>query len=149
MPYYAYCAVPCQLCIIRLLHIQCLLCHNKPTLCHTKPNKVQCYTYNVILGCSVYCGILCLLILCLLFHNKATIYHNILIRVLCRKMAVRYDTVRRYASIFAKKYGTVVRLVCDDTGTARWYAVSIKNPRLFAHCTGFLHAKANDSWSRR
>ena len=45
----------------------------------------------------------------------------------------------RYASIFAKKYGTLVwyaflvmvrvwytgtvRLFCDDTGTVRWYAV--------------------------
>ena len=31
------------------------------------------------------------------------------------------------------------------TGTVRWYAVSIKNPRLFVHCTGFLYAEANDS----
>ena len=54
------------------------------------------------------------------------------------KMAVQYNTVR-YASIFAKKYGTLVRyaffvmvqvryvgtvrLLCDSTGTVRWYAV--------------------------
>ena len=48
------------------------------------------------------------------------------------RMAVRYRTVR-YASIFAKKYGTLVRYVffCKGTGTVRWYALSIKNPRLF------------------
>ena len=45
------------------------------------------------------------------------------------RMAVRYGTVR-YASIFAKRYGTLfcngtgtVRLFCNGTGTVRWYAV--------------------------
>ena len=52
---------------------------------------------------------------------------------------VRYVGTVRYASIFAKKYGTLVRyaffvmvrvryvgtvrLLCDGTGTVRWYAV--------------------------
>ena len=76
-------------------------------------------------------------------------------------MAVRYDTLVRYASIFAKKYGTLVRYAffvmvrvryvffCNGTGTVSWYAVWIKNPRLFARCTGFLDAEVKDSWSRR
>ena len=67
-------------------------------------------------------------------------------------MAVRYVGTVRYASIFAKKYGTLVRyaffvmvrvryvgtvhLFCN--GTVRWYAVWIKNSTLFAQCTGFL-----------
>ena len=54
-------------------------------------------------------------------------------------MAVRYVGMVRYASIFAKKYGTLVhyasfvmirvwyvgtaRLFCNGTGTVRWYAV--------------------------
>ena len=66
----------------------------------------------------------------------------------------QYGTVRwhgrlRYASIFAKKYATLVRYVffvmvrvrhvgmvrlfCNGTGTVRWYALLIKKPRLFAH----------------
>ena len=81
--------------------------------------------------------------------------------MLWARMAVRYGTLLRYASIFAKKYGTLVRyaffvmirvryvgkvrLFCNDTGTVRWYAVWIKNPRLFAHCEGFLYAMAKNS----
>ena len=67
---------------------------------------------------------------------------------------VRYLGTVRYASIFAKKYGTLVRhvffvmvwvryvgtvrLFRKGTGTVRWYAFLIKNPRLFAHYAGFL-----------
>ena len=36
--------------------------------------------------------------------------------------SVRYVDKVGYASIFAKKYGTVL---CNGTGTVRWYAVSI------------------------
>ena len=52
---------------------------------------------------------------------------------------VRYVGTVRYASIFVKKYGTLVRyaffvmvrvryvgtvrLLCDGTGTVRWYAI--------------------------
>ena len=56
----------------------------------------------------------------------------------CLRQGWQYGTVR-YASIFAKKYGALVwyaffvmvrvryvgtvRLLCDGTGTVRWYAV--------------------------
>ena len=71
---------------------------------------------------------------------------------------VRYVGTVRYAAIFAKKYGTLVRYVFfvivrvrhigtvrrfrKGTGTVRWYALLIKNPRLFAHYAGLLYAEA-------
>ena len=50
----------------------------------------------------------------------------------------------RYAPIFAKKYGALVRYVffCNGTGKVRWYALLIKNPKLFAHYAGFLYTEA-------
>ena len=62
-------------------------------------------------------------------------------------MAVRYNTLVRYGTPQFLRRGTVrffcdgtgtVRLFYNGTGTVRWYAVKIKNPRLFAHCAGFL-----------
>ena len=66
-------------------------------------------------------------------------------------MAVRYgtpqflrrDTVRFFCD--GTGYVGTVRLFCNGTGTVRWYVVRIKNPRLFAHCDGFLYAEAKES----
>ena len=71
---------------------------------------------------------------------------------------VRYVGTVGYASIFAKKYGTLVRYVfivmvrvryvgtvrrfCKGTDTVRWYAILIKNPRLFVHYAVFLYTVA-------
>ena len=54
-------------------------------------------------------------------------------------MAVRYvGTVRFFLMV---RYVGTVRLFCNGLGTVRWYAVSIKNPGLFALCIGFCMQK--------
>ena len=62
-------------------------------------------------------------------------------------MAVGYGALRKYGTVRLNfcLYAGTVHLFCNGTGTVRWYADRIKNPRLFAHCAGLLYAEAKDS----
>ena len=60
-----------------------------------------------------------------------------------KEMTCNYNHGWQYGAV--RWYGTpqfllrsTVRLFCNGTGTVRWYALLIKNPRLFAHYAGFL-----------
>ena len=78
------------------------------------------------------------------------------------RMAVRYGTLVRYGTpqfllrsrvrwygtfffvmVRVRYFGTV-RLFCKGTGTVRWYALLIKNHRLFAHYAGCLQTEAKN-----
>ena len=58
---------------------------------------------------------------------------------------VRYvGTIRFFVMVRVRYVGTV-RLFCKGRDAVRWYALSINNPRSFAHCAGFLYTDAKNS----
>ena len=86
-----------------------------------------------------------------LFLVFTSIWHENIAKILkCQaRMAIRYGTaqfllrsrcagtIRFFVMVRVRHVGTE-RLFCKGTGTVRWYALLIKNPRLFAHYSGFL-----------